>query len=145
METKTAWMEKKTQGKVVATLKVDYRVVPPPEAKKILDHENYRETTMERVTELSRKSNLYQSVARDITRVGLSLLTHEPVSEGSLVEVGLALSQSKIVLKFLAQVLQSESITEMGRVIHHGDMKTLAVHRGDLKRLETYLLTRAPQ
>ena len=97
---------------------------------------------MEQVVELSRKSPLYQTVARDITRLGLSLLTQESVPAGTLVEVGLQLSQSKITLKFLAEVLQSESLTELGRVIHHGDLRTLAVHRGDLNRLENYLLTK---
>lgn len=143
METKSAWIEKKIQGRVVATIKGDYRLVPAPEIKKTLANEFYRDTTMEQVAELSRKSTLYQTVARDITRLGLSLLTQEVLATGVIAEVGLPLSQSKIVLKFLAQVIQSESITEMGRVIHHQALRTLAVHQGDLKRLESYLFARA--
>lgn len=142
MAAKSAWIEKKVQGKVVATLKVDYHLVPSGEAKKTISNDFYRDTTMEQVVDLSRKSALYQTVARDISRLGLSLLTQEAVPTGSLVEIGLQLSQSKIILKFLAEVLKSESLTEMGRVIHHGDLRTLAVHRGDLNRLENYLLAK---
>ncbi len=140
MDFKTAWMEKKLKDRVIATLKVDYRLVDPKDSKKILGHSHYKATTMEIMAGASEKSSLWHAAARDISTGGLSLLAYEPISKGSLAEVGLHLPQYHAVLKFLAQVNHVENFTEMGRVIHHADLRPLAVNKGDLEKIEAFLI-----
>lgn len=138
-------MEKKLKDKVIATLKVDYSLVDPKDTKKVLGHSHYKDTTMERMAELSRKSSLWHAAARDISTGGLSLLAYADISVGTFVEVGLHLPQYHAVLKFLAQVIHVETFTEMGRVIHHADLKSLAVNKGDLENIEAFLIRQMEQ
>ncbi len=139
MSMKTGWVEKRLHERVVATLKVDYRLVDPKESKKILNHIHYSQTTMDRMPELAKMSSLYHAVTRDISVGGLALVSEQPFAEGLLVEIGLYLPQYKSVLKFLAKVVHTDKFTELGRNIYRAGVQTLAINQEDLNRIETYL------
>ncbi len=86
---KTGWMEKRQHERVVATLKIDYRSVDAKDSKKVLEHAHYKQTTVNHLPELSKKSPLHHAVTKDISMGGLALLGTEPFTMGVLVEIGL--------------------------------------------------------
>ena len=138
---KTGWMEKRQHERVVATLKIDYRMVDSKDSKKVLDHDHYKLTTVDHLPELSRKSPLHHAVTKDISVGGLALLGAEQFAMGAIVEIGLHLPKYKTTLKFLARVVRTESFIEMGRTIHRAGVQTLAINRADLDRIQKYLLS----
>ncbi len=140
MSKKTGWMEKRQHERIVATLKVDYRLVDARDSKKILDHSHYRQTTVDHMPELSRKSPLHHAVTKDISMGGLALLGQEPFTMGAVVEIGLHLPKYKAVLKFLAKIVRTESFVEMGRNVHRAGVQTLAINQEDLDQIQKYLL-----
>lgn len=138
---KTGWMEKRQHERVVATLKIDYRMVDAKDAGKIQDHAHYKSTTVDHLPELSKKSPLHHAVTKDISMGGLAFLGAEPFAMGAVVEIGLHLPKYKTTLKFLAKVVRTESFVEMGRTIHRAGVQTLAINQGDLDRIQKYLLS----
>jgi c-di-GMP-binding flagellar brake protein YcgR len=141
MDPKTGWVEKRQHERVVATLKVDYRIVDSKESKKILENPNYRDTTAEQMPYLSQQSQLYHVVTRDISLGGMALLGEEPFPKGAMVEIGLHLPKYQTVLKFLSQVMHTESFTEMGRTIYRAGVQFMAVNQGDLDRIKEFLIS----
>ena len=100
MSDKTGWVEKRQFERIVATLKVDYRLVDSKDSKKTLEHTHYKLTRAEHLPELSKKSPLYHAVTKDISLGGLSLLGQDPFEMGGVVEIGLHLPKYKTTLKF---------------------------------------------
>ena len=138
---KTGWMEKRQYERVVATLKIDYRLVDAKDSKKALEHAHYKQTTVDHLPELSKKSPLHHAVTKDISMGGLALLGTEPFAMGTIVEIGLHLPKYKTTLKFLTKVVRAETFIEMGRTIHRAGVQTLAINQEDLNRIQKYLLS----
>ena len=136
MGEKTGWIEKRQFERIVATLKVDYRLVE----SKALDHHHYKESKTEHVHEKAKKSPLYHAVTKDISMGGLALLSQYPFEMGGMVEISLHLPKYKSVLKFMAKVVRTESFIEMGRTVHRAGVQTLAINQADLDRIEKYIL-----
>jgi hypothetical protein len=141
MATKSGWVEKRQFERVVATLKADYRLVDPKDSKKILENTNYKNTTVDQLPELSKTSSLYHAVTKDISMGGLALVGEQPFPMGGVVEIGLHLPKYKSVLKFLAEVVHTESFKEMGRVIHRAGVRTMAINQEDLEKINQYLIS----
>lgn len=137
---KTGWVEKRQHERVLATLKVEFRMIDSELAKKLLAHDHYRQTTAEHLPELSLKSPLYKAVTKDVSLGGLLLVSQQALAVGTQVEVSLHLPNYKTSLNFLAQITRVETTVEMGRNLYHAGMKTLAIHKGDVDRIGKYLL-----
>lgn len=137
---KSGWAEKRQHERIVATLKMDYRVMMGPEAQKLLTQEQYRQTTLDHLPELSQRSSLYNAVTKDISLGGLSLVSQQPLAPGSVLEVSLHLPNYKTVLKFLAEIRHVSTTQEMGRTLFHAGIRTLAIHKGDVEKIGDYLL-----
>jgi hypothetical protein len=143
MGTSKGWIEKRQHERVVATVKVDFRLVDAKDSKSVLENVDYKNTTVERLPELSHKSSLYHAVTKDISLGGLALLGDQAFPVGAVVEIGLHLPQYQAVLKFLARVVRAESFIEMGRTIHRAGVQTIAINQDDLNRIEQYLINQA--
>ncbi len=143
MPSKRGWIEKRQHERIVATVKVDYRLVNPKESKAVLDHVDYKSTTVEQLPALSHKSALYHAVTKDISLGGLALLGEQEFPIGTVVEIGLHLPRYETVLKFLAKVVRTESFIEMGRTVHRAGVQTIAINQDDLMRIEKYLINLA--
>jgi hypothetical protein len=140
MANNKGWIEKRQHERIVATVKVDFRLVNPKDSKNVLDHVDYKNTTVEKMPALSHKSSLYHAVTKDISLGGLALLGENEFPMGSVVEVGLHLPRYEAVLKFLAKVVRTESFIEMGRTIHRAGVQTIAINHEDLNKIEKYLI-----
>jgi c-di-GMP-binding flagellar brake protein YcgR len=136
---KTGWMEKRQYERIVANLKVQYRMVEEKDAKKVLKHSSYKDSAVEHLPELAKKSHVYHAVTRDLSLGGLALVSDHPFPIGSVAEVGLQLPHYKTILKFLAEVVRSDSFTEMQRTLHRAGLRILAINRDDVDHIGRYL------
>lgn len=140
MTGKTGWVEKRQHERVVATIKVSYRVIESKQAQAILAQDSYRSTTADQLPGLSQVSPLYEAVTKDVSLGGLSILSEQPMPAGTVLEVGLTLPNFQTTLKFLAEVVRAEALTEMGRALQRSGLKTLAINKEDVTRMEKYLI-----
>jgi hypothetical protein len=145
MAGKTGWVEKRRHERIVATVKISYRIIAPQDAKEMLSQDSYRSTTADQLPGLSQVSPLYEAVTQDVSVGGLSVLSEQPILQGTVVEVGLTLPNYKTVLKFLAEIVHVESVTEMGSSLQRSGVRTLAINKGDVTRMEEYLIEKARQ
>jgi len=140
MGDRSGWVEKRQHERILATLKMDYRVVGGPEVSKMLTQEPYRQTTSDHLPELAERSSLYRAVTKDISLGGLSLVSQQPLQAGMVLEVALHLPNFKTVLKFLAEIRHVSTTVEMGRNLFHAGIRTMAIHKGDVERIADYLI-----
>ncbi len=138
MSTKPGWMEKRQHERVLTSLKVEYRLVEGS-AKKVLKHENYSDTTLDQVVQMSAKSTVHQAVTKDISMGGMSLVGEQAFPMGAIVEVGLHLPHYKTQLKFVAEVVRSDAFTEMQRTYYRSGLKILAINKADIDHISRYL------
>ena len=140
MKTKSGWVEKRRQEKVLATMKVDYRVIHSDEAKKLLANDRYRDTTADQLPELSQKSSLYKAVTKDISTGSLTLVSQQSLTNGTLMEVTIHLPNYHTSLKFIAEIMHAETSEEMGMTIFNAGMKILAISKEDVQHIANYLI-----
>jgi len=131
MKGKTGWVEKRQHERVVATIKVGYRVIDPQQARSLLSQE---------LPGLSQVSPLYEAVTKDISLGGLSVVSDQMLPRGTVVEIGLTLPNYQTTLNFLAEIVHAEPFTEMGRSMQRSGVKTLAINKEDVTRMEKYLI-----
>lgn len=137
---KTGWIEKFESGRVEATLKADFRLLEPAEAKKLLTQESYGQTTVNQLPQLSERSSLYRAINKDIFRSRLVLLSQSPLAQRERLEVVLHLPQYETPLRLLAEAVDVETTLEMGRNLYHGDLLFLAIHKSDVEALAHSLI-----
>jgi hypothetical protein len=137
---KTGWIEKFQAGLVKATLKSEFKLLEPGEAKKLLAQEAYRQTTADHLPRLSENSSLYRAITKDIFQGHLVLLSQSQLSKGDRLEAILHLPQYAIPLRLLAEAGRVETTTEMGRNLFHAELVVLAIHKTDVESLAQSLI-----
>lgn len=145
MDQKSGWVEKRQHERVLATLKMEYRIVSGTDAQLLLSQENYSHTTTNQLIELSDKSSLYRAVTKDISMGGLSLVSQQPLRAGMMLEISLHLPNYESILKFLAEIRHVETTTEMGKTLYNAGIQTLAIHKGDMQKIADYLIEQKKQ
>lgn len=138
MGTKSGWVEKRQHERVLTSLKVEYRLVEGS-AKKALKHEHYSDTSLEQVFQMAQKSPVHQAVTRDISIGGMALVGEQAFPMGAVVEVGLHLPYYKTQLKFVAEVVRSESFVEMQQTYYRSGLKILAINKADIEHISRFL------
>ena len=141
MVLRTGWMEKRQFERVDATVKVTYSLVPKSELVRILSDSAYRESSVDHLPDLAKKSATVHAVTRDISIGGMSLVGQEDIPEDTALEIHLYLPGYPVPLSLLAEVvrIQSESSASSGNSFRAG-LKILAINRQDVIRLDKYLL-----
>ena len=139
MDKKSGWAEKRQHERVLATLKMEYRIVTGSESQKLLSHSNYSQTTVDQLPQLSERSSLYRAVTKDISMGGLALVTQNPLTAGMVLEVTLRLPNYNVDLKFLAETRHITTTTEIGKTLYHAGIRTLAINKADVERIANYL------
>ncbi|HVM31985.1 MAG TPA: PilZ domain-containing protein, partial [bacterium] len=94
----------------------------------------------EQLPGLSQVSPLYEAVTKDISLGGLSVVSDQMLPRGTVVEIGLTLPNYQTTLNFLAEIVHAEPFTEMGRSMQRSGVKTLAINKEDVTRMEKYLI-----
>lgn len=141
---KNGWVEKQEQNRVAATLKAEFRMLSPTEARELLAQNCYRQTSLKQLAQLSKDSPLHRAIMKDIFQSRLSLLSQNPLTGGERLELLLHLPQYRIPLSLLAGVGGVETTVEMGRNLFHGALQVLAIHKDDVDRLSRNLTQHQP-
>jgi len=131
----SGWVEKREEGRVVATLRAHYRVVGTPEDKKIIPHEYYSQTTEKHFVKKAEEAMFYKAIYKDIFKTHLSLLTQSVTYSDVLMEVMLHFPSYQSELMFLANVTRVDSDNELGRNVYHAHLKALSINQKSITKM----------
>ncbi len=134
-------MEKRQFERIDATIKVTYCLVPKADLVRLLSDPSYRESSVDHLPELSKRSATVHAVTRDISMGGMSLVGQQEFPADSALEIHLYLPGYPAPITLIAEVVrvQSESSASAGNTYRAG-IKILAINRQDIVRLDKYLL-----
>jgi len=134
------WMEKRQFERVDAAIKVAYRVIPKSELVKYLTDSAYRESTTDRLPELSKKSPTMSAVTKDISMGGLSVMGETEFPPDSALEVFLYLPAYPSPITMIAEIVRTQTTgSSLGDMFRAG-LKILAINKQDINRLDRFLL-----
>jgi hypothetical protein len=132
---KNGWVEKQERHRVAATLKAQFRLLDPTEARELHAQASYRQTGLKQLAELSKGSGFHRAILKDIFLSELFLLSQHPLTTGEKMEILLQLPQYRLPLSLLAGMGEVKTTQEMGRSLFHGPLQVLAIHKDDVDRL----------
>ena len=134
-------MEKRQFERIEATIKITYCPIPKDELAKFLSDPEYRESSMDHLPELSKKSATLHAVTRDISMGGMCLVGQKAFPGDSALQIYLHLPGYPAPLTLLAEVVRvmSENTGSNGPTFRAG-IKILAINRQDVVRLDKFLL-----
>jgi len=134
-------MEKRLQERIDASIKVSYHLVPKEGLLEVMNQPAYRESTVDHLPELSKKSSVINAVTKDISMGGLSIVGDQLFPMHSALEVHLYLPAYPSPVTLLAEVVRSDSFaTGVNGVSYRAGLKMLAINRKDVIRIEKFLL-----
>ena len=123
MEMQPGKMEQRKHQRVSAYLNVSYRALDEEEKELTLNHPFYRQTTSDQLPYLAKKFNAYRAVTKNISEGGVAVSGEFPFVRGDYLEISLQLPECKVPVKFLAEVVQTSSFTESGKVMYSAGVK----------------------
>ncbi|MCX8094321.1 MAG: PilZ domain-containing protein [Candidatus Goldbacteria bacterium] len=138
MEMQKGWLYKRQYERVPDVLKVLYYPVKDSVAS-VLNSEDYKDTTIEKITQKGGASSLIQAMTEDISKGGLSILTEEPLSVGQHIIIDLFLPKVKNPIKILAEVRNIEKSVKSSSSYKAG-LKIISISKSDLKRIESRIM-----
>ena len=137
MTSEKGWLEKRQYERVQDVLKVVYYPLIGT-ANDIVDSDDFRDTTLEKITSDKTKSSYIQTITEDISKGGLSIITSKPLGVKQLVIIDLFLPRISKPIKILTEVRNIESVKGSGS--HKAGLKILSISKSDLKRIETHIM-----
>ncbi|MCX7698148.1 MAG: PilZ domain-containing protein [Candidatus Goldbacteria bacterium] len=138
MEMQKGWLYKRQYERVPDVLKVLYYPVKES-INDILNSEDYKDTTIEKITQKGGANTLIQAMTEDISKGGLSIVTEEPLSIGQYIIIDLFLPKVKNPIKILAEVRNIEKSVKSSSLYKAG-LKIISISKSDLKRIESRIM-----
>jgi hypothetical protein len=134
------WMEKRQYERVDAAIKVSYRVLSKEELVQNLVNPAYRESTVDRLPEISKKSPTMSAVTKDISMGGLSLFGENEFPPDSALEILLYLPAYPSPISMIAEVVRTQETSSATGELFRAGLKILAINKQDINRLDRFLL-----
>jgi c-di-GMP-binding flagellar brake protein YcgR len=134
------WMEKRQSERVDATVKVSYILIPKADLVATLANPAYRDSTTDRLPDLSKRSPTLHAVTRDMSLSGMSLVGQTDFPDDHALEINIYLPTYPAPLTVIAEVVRSHEEGSGERAVHRAGIKILAINRQDLSRLDRFLL-----
>lgn len=138
MEMKKGWLYKRQYERVPDVLKVIYYPITKS-ASNVLNSEDYKDTTIEKLTSTGGASSFIQAMTEDISKGGLSISTDSPLSIGQHIIIDLFLPRVANPVKILAEVRNIEKSIK-GSSSYKAGLKTISISKSDLKRIEARIM-----
>lgn len=138
MEMQKGWLYKRQYERVPDVLKVLYYPIKDSVAS-ILNSEDYKDTTIEKITKTGGASSFIQAMTEDISKGGLSIVTEEPLSIGQYIIIDLFLPRVANPVKILAEVRNIEKSIKSSSSYKAG-LKIISISKSDLKRIESRIM-----
>ena len=137
----TGWIEKRQFERIDASVKVTYCLIPKADLVTTLSNPSYRESTMDQLPDLSKKSAIAHAVTRDISMGGMSLVGQEPFPPDIALEIHLYLPNYPAPITLIAEVIRvALEAGGSNGTTHRAGLKILAINKQDVIRLDKYLL-----
>jgi len=137
MEMKKGWLYKRQYERVPDVLKVLY--YPIKESKQVLNSDDYKDTTIEKITKTGGASSFIQAMTEDISKGGLSIVSETPLAIGQHIIIDLFLPRLANPVKILAEVRNIEKNIK-GSSSYKAGLKIISISKSDLKRIELRIM-----
>jgi len=137
MEMKKGWLYKRQYERVPDVLKVLY--YPIKESKQVLNSDDYKDTTIEKITKTGGASSFIQAMTEDISKGGLSIVSETPLTIGQHIIIDLFLPRLANPVKILAEVRNIEKNIK-GSSSYKAGLKIISISKSDLKRIELRIM-----
>jgi|DewCreStandDraft_4_1066084.scaffolds.fasta_scaffold22792_4 c-di-GMP-binding flagellar brake protein YcgR len=137
MEMKKGWLYKRQYERVPDVLKVLY--YPIKESKQVLNSDDYKDTTIEKITKTGGASSFIQAMTEDISKGGLSIVSETPLAIGQHIIIDLFLPRLANPVKILAEVRNIEKNIK-GSSSYKAGLKIISISKSDLKRIESRIM-----
>jgi hypothetical protein len=139
MNMEKGWLEKQRQHeRVQDILKIVFYPIEGT-ADQVVSTEDYRDTTIEKLSNERSNHSIINAMTDDISKGGLSILTDRPLALGQLVVIDLFLPKISRPVKILAEVRNIDSQIK-GAASYKAGVRILSVSKSDLKRMENHIL-----
>jgi len=134
-------MEKRNSERVDAAVKVTYNLISREDLLRTLIQPAYRESTSDRLPDLSKKSVTAHAVTRDISTGGMAIVGEGPFPVGSAMEIQLHLLGYPMALTLLAEIVRTDTASSGSYgVLYRAGVKILAINKRDMAYLDQFLL-----
>jgi c-di-GMP-binding flagellar brake protein YcgR len=134
------WMEKRQYERVDAAVKVSYRTLSKEELVHHLVNPAYRESTVDRLPELSKKSPTMSAVTKDISVGGLSLFGESEFPPDTALEIFLYLPSYPSPITMIAEIVRTQATSSATGELFRAGVKILAINKQDVGRLDRFIL-----
>ncbi len=138
MEMQKGWLYKRQYERVPDVLKVLYYPVKDS-ASNVLNSEDYKDTTIEKLAEPGKTSSFIQAMTEDISKGGMSIVTEEQLEIGLHIIIDLFLPKFAKPIKILAEVRNLEKSVK-GSSSYKAGLKIISISKSDLKRIESRIM-----
>ncbi len=138
MEMQKGWLYKRQYERVPDVLKILYYPVKGP-VSSVLNSEDYKDTTIEKITKAGGASSFIQAMTEDISKGGMSIVTDNPLPIGQHIIIDLFLPRASNPIKILAEVRNIEKAIK-GSTSYKAGLKIISISKSDLKRIEARIM-----
>ncbi len=144
MEPIRGTIEQREFERIVSQLQIKYYVVDDAYASQLQTEAAYKDTSLEKLSQQQRPTNVLNGMTENISKGGLSLVSEMPLAVGTMVVCDISLPSLPRPLRALAQVVRSDSkdgrIVDRTVAIYKAGLKILAINKDDLTRIENYII-----
>lgn len=125
-------------------MQIKHYIVEEQYAQSLAAEPAYRDTTVDRLSELPMPKTLLMALTETIIQGSLALVSNEPLAMGTHVVVDITMNGLPRPLRALGQVVRSDQ--DQGKVVdrtiqtYKAGIKVLAVNRDDMRRIEADIL-----
>lgn len=138
MAMQKGWLYKRQHESIPEILKVIYYPITEP-ASNVLNSEDYKDTTIEKLTSPGRASSFIQTITEDISKGVMSISTDNLLSIGQHIIIDVFLPKVANPIKILAKVQNIEKSIK-GTSSYKAELKIISISKSDLKRIETKIM-----
>jgi len=138
MEMQKGYLYKRQYERVPDVLKIVYYPVYES-ASKVLNSDDYKDTTIEKLKSKNGASSFIQAMTEDISKGGMSIATDVPLSIGMHIIIDLFLPRVSKPVKILAEVRNVEKSIKSSSSYKAG-LKIISISKSDLKRIEARIM-----
>jgi hypothetical protein len=137
-------IEKRQFERIVSNLQIKYYVVDAAYATQLATEAAYKDTTLEKLANAQRPTNVLAGMSENISAGGLSLVSEQPLAIGTHVVCDITMPALPRPLRALAEVVRSDSkdgrVVDRTQSVYKSGLKIIAINKDDLTRIENHII-----
>jgi c-di-GMP-binding flagellar brake protein YcgR len=137
-------IEKRQYERIVSNLQIKYYIVDAAYAQQLSTEAAYKDTTLEKLANAQRPTNVLSGMSENISAGGLSLVSEQPLAIGTHVVCDITMPALPRPLRALAEVVRSDSkdgrVVDRTQSVYKSGLKIIAINKDDLTRIENHII-----